>query len=116
MPAGWLKVPLVAPGLPHSVIKVPLLEITCILLLAVSATYTLPDDGSIAIPVGELKEPLPPPYLPHSVIKVPLLENTCILLLAVSATYTLPDDDSTAMPSGSNNRASILPVSLQLRL
>src|SRR5918995_1078332 len=80
--------------------KVPLLENTCILLLAVSATYTLPDDGSIAIPSGWLKVPLPIPYPPHLNMKVPLLENTCILLLAVSATYTLPDDGSIAIPSG----------------
>src|SRR5215210_5160091 len=79
-----------------------MLENTCILLLAVSATYTLPDDGSTSIPAGELKVPLPivPPYPPHLVMKVPLLENTCILLLAVSATYTLPDDGSTSIPVG----------------
>jgi hypothetical protein len=96
--------------------KVPLLENTCILLLAVSATYTLPDDESTAIPAGDLKVPFSLPYFPNRDIKVPLLENTCILWLAVSATYTLPDDESTAMPSGLNNIASLLPVSLQLRL
>src|SRR5918996_164500 len=78
------------PYFPHFTIKVPLLENTCILLLAVSATYTLPDDESTAIPSGDLRVPFLSPYPPHLVIKVPLLENTCILLLTVSATYTLP--------------------------
>src|SRR5919108_429859 len=70
-------------------------------LLAVSATYTLPDEESTAMPSGNLScssaRPDPPPNFD---MKVPLLENTWILLLAVSATYTLPDEESTAMPSG----------------
>src|ERR687897_664877 len=90
--------------------KVPLLENTCILLLPVSATYTLPDDESTAIPSGDLSVPLAiPPYFPHPDMKVPLLENTCILLLPVSATYTLPDDESTAIPSGPDNCPAPLP-------
>src|SRR5688572_1306180 len=106
MPVGLLNEPLRVPYPPHSDMKVPLLiENTCILLLPVSATYTLPDDGSTAMPSGLLNEPLPTPYLPHSDMKVPLLlENTRILWLAVSATYTLPDDGSTAMPSGPDRR------------
>src|SRR5688572_9436637 len=75
------------------VFVVVLLENTCILLLAVSATYTLPDDESTAISAGNFSVSLPspaPPNLPHFDMKVPLLENTCILLLAVSATYTSP--------------------------
>ncbi len=44
MPCGNLSVPLLAaaPYHPQFDIKVPLLENTCILLLPVSATYTLP--------------------------------------------------------------------------
>src|SRR5687767_1629385 len=66
------------------------------ILLPVSATYTLPEEESTAIPAGDLIGRFPVPYSPrfvtspHSLIKVPLLENTCILLLPVSATYTLP--------------------------
>jgi hypothetical protein len=56
--------------------KVPLLENTCILLLPVSATYTLPEEESNAIPAGDLISPSSPPYCPpHFVMKVPLLEN-----------------------------------------
>src|SRR5687767_7040485 len=104
MPSGAFSVPLPIPYFAHFVIKVPLLENTCILSLPVSATYTLPDDGSTAMPSGDLKEPLSrDPNCPHFVIKVLLLlENTCILSLAGSATYTLPDDGSTATPSGFN--------------
>src|SRR5919109_598733 len=68
-------------------------------LLAVSATYTLPDEESTAMPSGDLRVPLALPYPPHFDMKVPLLENTCILLLPVSATYTLPSC-SKVMPSG----------------
>src|SRR5919198_4431998 len=96
--------------------KVPLLENTCILWLAVSATYTLPDDESTAIPTGWLKVPLPVPYPPHLDMKVPLLENTCILLLPVSATYTLPDDESTAIPTGHDKLVSIFPNWLRLEI
>src|SRR5687768_14429733 len=56
-------------------------------LLAVSATYTLPDDESTAMPSGDLSESFCErggPYFPHFDMKVPLLENTCTLLLAVS--------------------------------
>src|SRR5918999_5904713 len=68
---------------------------TGIRLLAVSATYTLPDDQSTAMPSGDLSCSAGRPDPPHFDMKVPLLENTWILLLAVSATYTLPDDEST---------------------
>jgi hypothetical protein len=53
-----------------------LLENTCILLLPVSATYTNPDEESIAMPSGYLILPSRPPYSPHCVMKVPVLENT----------------------------------------
>ena len=43
-------------------------------LLPVSATYTLPDDESTAMPSGDLRV-LAPPSIPHSDMKVPLLEN-----------------------------------------
>src|SRR5215213_1333243 len=75
------------------------------MLLPVSATYTLPEEESTAIPAGDLIGRFPVPYSPcfvvspHFVTKVPLVENTCILLLPVSATYTLPSR-STAIPAG----------------
>jgi hypothetical protein len=44
--------------------------------LPVSATYTLPEEESNAIPAGDLISPSSPPYCPpHFVMKVPLLEN-----------------------------------------
>src|SRR5918996_357062 len=96
--------------------KVPLLENFFILLLTVSVTYTLPDDGSIAMPSGDLRVPLAPPSLPNMDMKVPLLENFCILLLTVSATYTLPDDGSIAMSSGDDKLVSSVPNSLQVEI
>jgi hypothetical protein len=98
--------------------KVPLLENTCILSLPVSATYTLPDDGSTATPSGDVSIPSLGPYSPQLLgnfdMKVPLLENTCILLIAVSATYTLPDDGLTAIPAGPNNFGPGGPASLKI--
>src|SRR5215211_243803 len=76
------------------------------ILLPVSATYTLPEEESNAIPAGALIIRFSVPYSPrfvmspHFVMKVPMLENTCILLLPVSATYTLPEEESNAIPAG----------------
>jgi hypothetical protein len=54
--------------------KVPLLENTWILPLAVSATYTLPDDGSIATPSGSDNCA---PGAPCSLKIVPKKESSC---------------------------------------
>src|SRR5918996_30275 len=79
--------------------------------LAVSATYTFPDDGSTATSSGNLIPSCMKPYIPTFDMKVPLLVNTCILWLSLSATYTFPDDGSTAIPAGDLSIPSVVPYS-----
>src|ERR671911_113910 len=95
IPVGSLNCPSPEPGVPHFVIKFPLLSNFCMRLFSPkSPTYTLSEESTV-IPPGLINWPSPPkPVDPQDVINVPSVVNfwTAVSGLPRSVTYTLSDE------------------------